>query len=57
MKLSDTIRFVPDLVHNIINKKFDILALLYKIMPQNSKIVPVLFQLNHINKYFQIMKI
>ena len=57
MKLSDTIRFVPDLMHNIINKKFDILALLYKIMPQNSKIVPALFQLNHINKYFQIMKI
>ena len=26
-------------------------------MSQNSKIIPALFQLDHISKYFQIMKI
>ena len=39
------------------NKNFDRLALLYKIMSQNSKTTSTLFQLNHISKYFQIMKI
>ena len=39
------------------NKNFDRLALPYKILSQNSKIIPDLFQLNHMNKYFQIMKI
>ena len=45
------------LMHNIINKNFDWLALLYKIISQNSKIIPALFQMNHINRYFQITKI
>ena len=57
VKLSYTIRSVPYLTHNIINKNFDRLALPYKIISQNSKIIPALFQLNNINKYFQIMKI
>ena len=30
---------------------------LYKSILQSSKTIPALFQLNHINKYFQIMKI
>ena len=55
LKLSYTIRFVPYLTQNTIIKNFDRLALLYKIISQ--KIIPALFQLNHINKYFQIMKI
>ena len=42
---------------NIIHKNFDRLALLYKIILQNSKITAALFQLNNIKKYFQIMKI
>ena len=43
-------RSVPYLTHNVINKNFDRLALLYKIISQNSKTIPGLFQLNHINK-------
>ena len=39
------------------NKNFDRLALLFKIISQNSKIVSTSFQLNHINKYSQITKI
>ena len=54
--LSYTIRFVLYLKHSITNKNFDKLALLYKIILQDSKTIPALFQLNHINKYFQIMK-
>ena len=57
VNLSYAICSVPYLTHNIINKNFDRLALLYKIISQNSKLIPALFQLNHINKYFQIMKI
>ena len=56
VKLSYTNRSVPYLTHNVINKNFDILTMLYKIMSQNSKIIPALFQLNH-SKYFQIMRI
>ena len=44
-------------MHNIINKNFDRLTLPYKIILQNSKINPALFQLNYINKYFRIMKV
>ena len=51
VKLCYTIRSVPYLTHNIINKNFDRLTLLCKIIPQNSKIILALFQLNHINKY------
>ena len=57
VKLSDTIRSVPYLTHNVIYKNFDRLALLYKIILQNSKTIPVLLELNHFNKYFQIIKI
>ena len=39
------------------NKSFDRSALLYKIISQNSKIIPVLFQLNHVKEYLQVMKI
>ena len=56
VKLSYTIRSIPYLRHNIINKIFDRLALLYKIISQNSKTISALFQPNHISKYFQIMK-
>ena len=48
--LCKTIRSDPYLKHNVINKNFDRLALLYKIISQNSKTIPGLFQLNHINK-------
>ena len=44
------IRCIPYLTHNMINKSFDRLALLCKIISQNLKIIPSLFQLNHINK-------
>ena len=57
VKLFYTIHSVPCLTDNIINKNFGRLALLYKILSQNSKIIPAFFQLNHINKYFQSMKI
>ena len=54
MKLSYTIRFAPYTTYNVINKNFDRLAVLYKIILQNSKLNPAL---NHINKYIEIMKI
>ena len=40
------IRSIPFLMHNIINKNFERLALLYEIISQNLKIIPALFQLN-----------
>ena len=49
--------YYPYLTHDITNKSLDRLVLLYKIISQNSKTVPALFQLNYMNKYFQIMKI
>ena len=59
------IHSVPYLTHNVINKYFDHgvpscfdrLALLCKFIFHNSKAIPVLFQLNHISKYFQIKEI
>ena len=48
VKLSYTIRSVPYLTHNR-NKNFGRLALLYKIISQNSKTIPALFQMNHVN--------
>ena len=51
------IGFVPYLTYNIINKNFDRLSLLHEIVSWNSKTIPALLELNHINKYFQIMKI
>ena len=42
----------PHLTHNIMNQNFDKSALIYKIISQNSKLIPVLFQLSHISKYF-----
>ena len=53
VQLSYKIRSVPYLTHNVTNKNFDRLAMLYKNISQNSKII----QLNHISKYYQIMKI
>ena len=49
--------YYPYLTHDVTNKNLDKLVLLYKIISQNSKTVPALFQLNYMNKYFQIMKI
>ena len=40
------IRSIPYLTHNIINKNLDRLALLYKIISQDSQIIPALFELN-----------
>ena len=37
---------MPYLTHNIINKNFDRLAMLFKIISQNSKIISALVQLN-----------
>ena len=37
---------MPYLTHNIINKIFDRLAMLFKIISQNSKIISALVQLN-----------
>ena len=39
------------------NKSFDRSALLYKIILQNSRITPDLFQLNHVNEHLHVMKI
>ena len=40
-------RFDPNLTRNIVNKNFDRLALQYKIISQNSNIIPALFQLDY----------
>ena len=39
------------------NKNLEGLAPLYNIISQNAKAFPVVFQMNHFSKYFQIMKI
>ena len=51
-----TIRSVPNLTHNVINKNWQISTTIWtsKKIAEFQKI-PALFQLHHINKYFQII--